>query len=220
MGRTGPAQGGIDVSVPALAARLLANSLRRPRHELPLHARRPMRRNSAIHRLSPTTMTSPFRYFEPQLISLRDSAGLDERWVQERLAENPKLLGLGDLVLKDKERLQPGAGRLDLLLQDPETARRYELELQLQLGRTDERHIIRTIEYWDIERKRYPQYDHCAVIVAEEITGRFLNVISLFNGFVPLIALRMQAVLVDGSVGLIFTKVLVSRPRNSLGKSF
>lgn len=145
-------------------------------------------------------------YFVPKIISLKQHPGLDERWVQERLAENPKLLGLGELVIRDKERMQPGAGRLDLLLQDPETARRYEVEIQL--GRTDASHVIRTIEYWDIEKKRYPQYDHCAVIVAEEITGRFLNVISLFNGFVPLIALRMQAVEVEGKVGLIFTKVL------------
>ena len=49
------------------------------------------------------------------------------------------------------------------------------------------------IQYWDIERKRYSQIDHCAVIVAEEITGRFMNVISLFNGAIPLIALQMSA---------------------------
>lgn len=149
-------------------------------------------------------MNAP-EYFEPQLVALKER-GLDERWVQARLVENPRLLGLGDLVVKDKERSQPAGGRLDLLLQDPETARRYEVEIQL--GRTDETHIIRTIEYWDIERKRYPQYDHCAVIIAEEITGRFLNVISLFNGFIPVIALRMQAIVAGGSVGLIFTKVL------------
>lgn len=149
---------------------------------------------------------SDLTYFEPRLISLKLHPTLDERWVQDRLVENPRLLGLGELVMKDRERFQPGAGRLDLLLQDPETARRYEVEIQL--GRTDESHIVRTIEYWDIEKRRYPQYDHCAVIVAEEITGRFLNVISLFNGFIPLIALRMQAVEVDGAVGLIFTKVL------------
>jgi hypothetical protein len=64
-------------------------------------------------------------------------------------------------VVKDKERAQPRAGRLDLLLQDPESAHRYEVELQL--GETDEAHIIRTIEYWDVERKRYPQYDHTLV---------------------------------------------------------
>jgi len=54
---------------------------------------------------------------------------------------------LGDLIVKDKERIQPGAGRLDLLLQDPDTNLRYEVEIQL--GKTDESHIIRTIEYWD-----------------------------------------------------------------------
>jgi hypothetical protein len=144
-------------------------------------------------------------YFEPELISVRQR-GLTEKWVQARITSNPKLLGLGDLAVKDEERLQPAAGRLDLLLVDPETSRRYELELQL--GPTDESHIIRTIEYWDSEKKRYPQYDHCAVIVAENITGRFLNVISLFNGHIPLIALRMQAIQVNGQVGLIFTKVL------------
>lgn len=131
---------------------------------------------------------------------------LTERWVQERIAEDPSILGLGDVILKDKERIQSGSGRLDLLLQEAEANGRYEVEIQL--GRTDESHIIRTIEYWDIERKRYPQYDHTAVIVAEDITSRFLNVISLFNGTVPLMAIRMSAVQLGGSVSLVFTTVL------------
>jgi hypothetical protein len=114
---------------------------------------------------------------------------LDERWVQARIASDPAILGLGDLVLKDKERIQPRAGRLDLLSQHPDTSHRYEVEVQL--GPTDESHIIRTIEYWDIERKRYPQYEHSAVLVAEDITSRFLNVMSLFNGTIPLIAIQM-----------------------------
>jgi hypothetical protein len=111
--------------------------------------------------------------------------------IQEKIAEDPAIIGLGDLVLKDKERVQPRSGRLDFLMQDPDTNRRYEIEIQLD--KTDESHIIRTIEYWDIEKKRYPQYDHCAVIIAEDITNRFLNVISLFNGFIPLIAIQMNA---------------------------
>jgi hypothetical protein len=126
--------------------------------------------------------------------------------VQERIAEDPSILGLGDVILKDKERMQPGAGRLDLLLQEAESSRRYEVEIQL--GKTDESHIIRTIEYWDIERKRYPQYEHTAVIVAEEITSRFLNVISLFNGTIPLMAIQMSAVQLGTSVSLAFTTVL------------
>ena len=139
-------------------------------------------------------------------ISLKHHPELTERWVQERIAENPQMLGLGDVVLKDKERIQPRAGRLDLLIQDAEASHRYEVEIQL--GKTDESHIIRTIEYWDIERKRYPQYEHTAVIVAEEITARFLNVISLFNGTIPLMAIQMSAVGLGETVSLLFTTVL------------
>jgi hypothetical protein len=146
------------------------------------------------------------RYAKPERINLKSHGELNERWVQERIAEDPSLLGLGDLILKDKERIHPQAGRLDILCQDAEANRRYEIEIQL--GKSDESHIIRTIEYWDIERKRYPQYEHTAVIVAEEITSRFLNVVSLFNGFIPLVAIQMQAFRFGDNVSLVFTTVL------------
>lgn len=145
-------------------------------------------------------------YMRPERISLKAHPEYNEKWVQDRIAEDPSILGLGELVLRDRERIQPRAGRLDLLLQDADTKRRYEVELQL--GATDEAHIIRTIEYWDIERKRYPQYDHCAVLIAEDITSRFLNVVSLFNGTVPLIAIQMQALKVGDHLTLVFTTVM------------
>lgn len=141
---------------------------------------------------------------EPVLLKRHPT--LNERWVQEQIANDPTILGLGDIVLRDRERIQMSGGRLDLLLQDPETLKRYEVEIQL--GTVDESHIIRTIEYWDLERKRYPQYEHAAVIVAEEITSRFLNVISLFNGSIPLIALKMTAYKVGEQVFLTFVKVM------------
>jgi len=72
------------------------------------------------------------------------------------------------LRLQDVERIQPKAGRLDLLLYDPENEKRYEVEIML--GRIYESHIIRAVEYWDIERKRFPNYEHCAVVIAEDIT--------------------------------------------------
>lgn len=146
------------------------------------------------------------KYEQITKLSLKSHPVFTELWVQDRIADNPQILGLGDVVLKDKERIQPRAGRLDLLLQDAEASHRYEVEVQL--GKTDESHIIRTIEYWDIERKRYPQYEHSAVIVAEEITTRFLNVISLFNGTIPLIAIQMSAVQLSNTVSLLFTTVL------------
>ncbi len=146
------------------------------------------------------------RYLKPDRIQLKSHPEFNERWVQGLIADDPSILGLGDLVLRDMERIQPRAGRLDLLLQDRDTQRRYEVELQL--GPTDEAHIIRTIEYWDIEKKRYPQYDHCAVLIAEDITSRFLNVISLFNGTMPLIAIQMQALKVGENLTLVFTTVM------------
>jgi hypothetical protein len=146
------------------------------------------------------------KLIKPERINLATHPVIKEKWIQEQIAEDPSILGLGDIVLKDKERSQPRAGRLDLLFQETESNRRYEVELQL--GKTDETHIIRTIEYWDIERKRYPQYDHCAVIIAEDITSRFLNIISLFNGHIPLIALQMSAFKFGEDIALVFTKVV------------
>ena len=57
-------------------------------------------------------------YLRPERLSLKGHPHLNEKWVQDLIAEDPSILGLGDLVLRDKERRQPRAGRLDLLLQD------------------------------------------------------------------------------------------------------
>lgn len=149
-------------------------------------------------------------YIKLEEISLKNSSECNEKWVQEVIANNPNILGLGNLQLKDKERIQPNAGRLDLLLTDDDDDTRYEVEIQL--GKTDESHIIRTIEYWDIEKNRYPTKDHVAVIVAEDITSRFLNVIRLFNRSIPLIALKMTAFKQPNGVSLTFTKVLDWQP--------
>ena len=133
--------------------------------------------------------------------------GISEASIESQIAAQPEILGLGDdLVLVDRQRQQPGAGRLDLLLQDADQSKRWEVELQL--GKTDESHIIRVLEYWDIERKRYPNYEHTAVIIAEDITSRFMNVISLFHGAIPLVAIKMEALEHNGEIGLHFTKVL------------
>jgi hypothetical protein len=134
------------------------------------------------------------------------SLELDERWLQDRVADDPSLLGLGDLQILRRERNQPRSGRIDFLMYDPDSETRYEIEIML--GTLDESHIIRTIEYWDIERQRYPTLEHRAVIVAEEITSRFFNVIRLLNRAVPIIALQLNPFRFGDSVVLHFTKVL------------
>ena len=89
------------------------------------------------------------KHVKLKTINLKNHSQLNEKWLQDIIADDPSVLGIGDVVLKDKERIHAGAGRLDLLLQDSDGHGRYEVEIQL--GATDESHIIRTIEYWDIE---------------------------------------------------------------------
>ena len=135
------------------------------------------------------------------------SLGLDERWLQQRIVDDPTLLGLGELEIASREHRQPVGGRIDFLMRDAEAQTYFEVEIML--GRLDESHIIRTIEYWDIERQRRPQFDHLAVIVAEQITSRFFNVILLLNRAVPLIAVQLSAFPLEGGViGLLPVTVL------------
>jgi len=47
-----------------------------------------------------------------------------------------------------------------------------------------------------------------AVIVAEDITSRFLNVIGLFNGSIPLVAIQLSAIQLGDTVSLVFSKVI------------
>ena len=62
-----------------------------------------------------------------------------------------------------------------------------------------------------MERRRYPAYDHVAVLVAEEVTSRFLNVMSLLSGSIPLVAIQLNALQVDQHFVLDFVKVLDQR---------
>ena len=69
-------------------------------------------------------------YVKNNKISLKHSTSHDEAWLQALISDDPALLGLGDLVVKDLERKQISGGRLDMLLADPEGDVRYEVEIQ------------------------------------------------------------------------------------------
>ena len=58
------------------------------------------------------------KHVQLKTIQLKNHPELTERWLQDIIADNPWILGMGDVILKDKERIHQGAGRLDLLLQD------------------------------------------------------------------------------------------------------
>lgn len=140
-----------------------------------------------------------------QSMALRE-AGYDEYWLQDQIWSNPSALGLGDLDALIKERRQSSGGRVDILLKDPQDDSMYEVEVML--GETDETHIIRTIEYWDNEKRRWPQRQHYAVLVAESITRRFFNVIHILSHSIPIIAIQVALVDIGGKKALHFTKVL------------
>jgi hypothetical protein len=146
-------------------------------------------------------------YVKTKPILLRD-AGKDETWLQRKIEDDPSILGLGNLVVIQNQRMQHTRGRIDLLLEDREGGIRYEVEIML--GQVDESHIIRTIEYWDIENRgdRDGTYEHKAVIVAEEFIQRFFNVINLLNKVVPMIAVKLSAFRVKSKLCLNFVKVL------------
>jgi hypothetical protein len=145
-------------------------------------------------------------YVKPEMVSLKKHPDINEKWLQDRIEEDTSILGLGELIVYQRERKQSSGGRIDLLLVDTETQTMYETEVML--GVLDESHIIRAIEYWDIERRRFPSKNHIAVIVAEEITNRFFNVISLLNRTVPIIAIQISAIMYDSKLMVNFTKVL------------
>ena len=138
------------------------------------------------------------------------SSGIDEELVQQFIERSPDGLNLGVKTrLLQKQRRHQGAGKLDLLLESEDRQTRYVVELML--GNLDESHIIRAIEYWDIERRAYPDISHVAVIIAKGL-GRFLNVIGLLTGAgrIPVIVIQLSAFTANeqGDVAIVFSKVL------------
>jgi hypothetical protein len=156
---------------------------------------------------TPTTASIPRTLTKHKAVLLRD-LGLDEKWLQQEIYKDPSIIGLGELICFSKEKSQGAGGRLDLLLLDQESEPETMYEVELMRGATDESHIIRTIEYWDIESRRYPNREHRAVIIAEEITNRFFNVIWLLSRSIPIIAIQVTPILLEDKLLLTFTKVL------------
>jgi len=134
------------------------------------------------------------------------NAGKDEYWLQDLIYENPSILGLGNLQPVTKEKLQPSGGRLDILLKDPVDNTMYEVEVML--GETDPSHIIRSIEYWDNERRKYPQRQHIAVLVAESFDRRYFNIVQILSLNIPMIAIQADLLEVNGEYIITFTKIL------------
>jgi len=134
------------------------------------------------------------------------NAGKDEYWLQDLIYDNPTILDLGELVSVSKEKKQSSGGKLDILLKDPLDNSMYEIEVML--GETDPSHIIRTIEYWDLEKRKYPQRQHFPVLIAESFSRRYFNVIQLLSLNIPMIAIQADLLQVGEERIINFTKIL------------
>ena len=77
-------------------------------------------------------VVDPTNYVRAESFSLARHPTFNEKWVQDQIRNDTALLGLGKLDVRDVERMQPKAGRLDLLLQDPESDRRYTVRIPPQ----------------------------------------------------------------------------------------
>lgn len=132
--------------------------------------------------------------------------GKNEAYIQNLILENPSIIGLGNLIVIEKERKQSSGGRIDFLLKNPEDNTMYEVELML--GETDPSHIIRSIEYWDIEKRRFPLRSHFCVLIAESFSRRYFNVIQLLGLNIPIIAIQLDALNIGERHIIHFTKIL------------
>ncbi|MEM9413592.1 MAG: hypothetical protein AAGA30_20970 [Planctomycetota bacterium] len=88
----------------------------------------------------------------------------------DRIAEVTSDLGIGDLDVLQRERVQTSGVRLDMLLSDPQGDTRYKVEIMP--GATDPSHIILCWECWNKARRNYSEsysyqgHDHIAVLIA------------------------------------------------------
>ena len=139
------------------------------------------------------------------VVKIRD-LGLNEDWLQQYIFANPSCLGLGYLEPIERERKQKSGGILDILLKDAEDDSMYEVEVML--GATNETHIMRAIEYWDIEKRRMPNRAHYPVIVAEKVTERFFNILQILGRSIPIYAIQVNVLQAADCRIVSFIKIL------------
>lgn len=150
--------------------------------------------------------------YPSQPTSLR-AIGQDEYWLQRWLSDEPSRLGIGKVTIKATEVRQYGAkgGRLNILAYDAALDTYYEVEVML--GECDADHGFRALDYWARERLKNPNARHVAVIVAEDLSGRYRTVIETLGQYLPLIGVEIRTLLVKSDPPLATTfPVIVSQP--------
>ncbi len=128
--------------------------------------------------------------------------GKDEAWLQKWLIEKPSRLGLGDIEIISHELRQykNRGGRLDILAYRTDLDTYYEIELML--GECDSDHGFRALDYWARERLKKPNVRHVAVLVAEDLSGRYKTVVETLPQFLPFIGIELKVIKVPYQEGV------------------
>ena len=137
--------------------------------------------------------------------------GKDEAWLHNWIKEKPSRLGLGELAIVHSELSQykDSGGRLDILAYRADLDTYYEIEVIL--GECDADHDFRTLDYWARERLRTPNARHFAVLVAEDLSGRYKTVIEMLPQFLPFIGIEIKVLklsLPSGDIATIDTAIV------------
>ncbi|CAA9556865.1 MAG: hypothetical protein AVDCRST_MAG86-270, partial [uncultured Truepera sp.] len=140
--------------------------------------------------------------------------GKDELWLHNWIKEKPARLGLGDLLIKHSElsHYNNKGGRLDILAYRPDLDTFYEIEVML--GECDADHGFRVLDYWARERLRNPNARHVAVLVAEDLSGRYKTVIETLPQFLNFIGIELKVLKLPYEDGVVATLVssIVAQP--------
>ena len=137
----------------------------------------------------------------------------DEDWLHKWLTEKPSRLGLGDVVIRQCEvtHYKNKGGRLDILAYRGDMDTYYEIEVML--GECDSDHGFRTLDYWARERVKNPNAKHVAVLVAEDLSGRYKTVIDTLPQFLPFIGIEIKVLRLQGQYELATIETrIVSQP--------
>jgi hypothetical protein len=129
--------------------------------------------------------------YDYQPATLR-ALSLNETWLRDWIREKPTRLGLGNIAIKSIEvqHSTKSGGRLDILAYQPDIDTYYEIELML--GDVNADHGFRCLDYWARERLMKPNAKHVAVLVAENLSGRYQTLIDTLSGFLPFIGIELR----------------------------
>ena len=138
--------------------------------------------------------------------------GMNETWLRDWIVENPARLGLGPLDIKavEVQHSIKSGGRLDILAYRSDLDTYYEIELML--GEVNADHGFRCLDYWARERLKKPNAHHVAVLVAEDLRGRYQTVIETLPNFLPFIAVELRVFQIKDQDVATIVPLIVSQP--------